>query len=457
MQGIGDRPGRDRAARPGTQKKASTSNRHAGLERGRLPKTGATVKEQLSIPAQLYILDLTASGECLNVDLRWRPVLPGLHVQTTESIQLLTRQTWHRVEEVLPSKSVALRRWIRILAFFLLFASFPTTRSDAQSVPGTDVKTVPLLTGSAGFISTFDDGEPHLGPIVTSIALVPIGQRWLFETRATFESDMVQLPGESGFHGKVHKEVDYAQLDFIANPYLTVTVGRFLTPFGIFNERLYPVWIRNLQTDPLILPIGIGPSNASMGAMLRGGFKAHPQFNINYVVYFSALSTVSPVDSDRFAGGRVGIFVPKARLEIGGSFQHSLQDERSNSFGFHGIWQPTALPMDLRGEYARSKMGSGYWVESAYRLSQVPFFRNELRRTQLVARMQEFFVADLPSDSLLPVNTKQFEFGLNYYFMDGLKGTSSYGRQFSTDGNKNVWTIGLTYRFVVPLGHAGSE
>jgi hypothetical protein len=352
---------------------------------------------------------------------------------------------------------MVLGRCVRVLANFLLFATLFTAPSGAQSLPGTEVRPVPLLTGSAGFISTFDDGEPHLGPIVTSIVLVPVAERWLFETRATFESDMVQLPGESGFHGQVRKEVDYAQLDFIANPYLTVTVGRFLTPFGIFNERLYPVWIRNLQTDPLILPIGIGPSNASTGAMLRGGFKAHPQFNINYAVYFSALSTASPVDSDRFAGGRAGIFVPKVRLEIGGSFQHALQDERSNSFGFHGIWQPTALPLDLRGEYARSKTGSGYWVESAYRLSQVPFLGDELRRTQLVARMQEFFVADLPSNSLLPVNTKQFEFGLNYYFMDGLKGTSSYGRQFSVDGNKNVWTIGLTYRFVVPLGHAGSE
>ena len=76
---------------------------------------------------------------------------------------------------------------------------------------------------------------------------------------------MVQEPGRSGFHGPVEKEVDYAQVDFIANPYLTVTVGRFLTPFGIYNERLYPVWIRNLQSDPLILPIGTGPSNASTG------------------------------------------------------------------------------------------------------------------------------------------------------------------------------------------------
>ena len=335
----------------------------------------------------------------------------------------------------------------------ILFA-FP---AGAQAPPNEEVKPVPLLTGSTGFITTFDGGEPHLHPIVTPLVLVPIGGRWIFETRATFETDMVQLPGRSAFHGTVAKEFEYVQLDFIANPYITVTVGRFLTPFGIFNERLYPVWIRNLQSDPLILPIGIGPSNASTGVMLRGGFRADPKFNINYAVYFSVLSTASPVNSDRFAGGRLGIFVPAARLEIGGSFQHGLQDERSNAFGFHALWQPPILPLDIRSEYARSIVGRGYWVEAAYRLSQVPFLQNELRRAQVVARMQQFFAGENASDALLPMNTKQFEFGLNYYFIDGLKASSSYGRQFSTDGNKNVWTMSLTYRFVVPLGHARSE
>ncbi len=95
--------------------------------------------------------------------------------------------------------------------------------------------------------------------------------------------------------------------------------------------------------------------------------------------------------------------------------------------------------------------------EAAYRLSQVPFLQNELRRTQVVGRMQQFFVGENGSDALLSMNTRQFEFGLNYYLIDGLKASSSYGRQFSTDGNKNVWTMSLTYRFVVPLGHAGSE
>ena len=341
----------------------------------------------------------------------------------------------------------------RAILLILLVLGSLIPLSSAQDPPIDDVKPVPLLTGSAGFITTFEGGQAHLGPIITPVVLVPIGQRWLFEARGDFESDLTQVPGESGFHGTVTKGLDYAQLDFIANRYVTVTVGRFLTPFNIYNERLYPVWIRDLQTDPLLLPIGIGPKNASNGGILRGGFKAHPAFDINYALYFSTLVTTTPVASDRFAGGRVGVFVPKTRLEFGASFQHSLQEQRANSFGFHTIWEPFAMPLELRAEYARSMQGSGYWGEAAYRLSQIPYFQKQLRHTQLVARMQQAFTGASPSDSLFAVNMKQFEFGLNYYLMDGLKATGSGGREFSSGANANVWTVGLTYRFVVPLGN----
>lgn len=386
-------------------------------------------------------------SKCLSSGAESLPI--SSHIRSFGRLRAIRRETGHlRVSALLPTCG-------RIVATAALFVGL-TTILVAQTAQNEEVKPVPLLTGSAGFITFFDGGEPHLAPIIAPVLVVPIGRRWLFESRATFESDMVQLPGQSGFHGKVEKEVDYAQLDFIANRYLTITAGRFLTPFGIYNERLYPVWIRNLQADPLILPIGVGPSNASTGAMLRGGFKARPQFIVNYAVYFSAMSTAEPLTSDRLFGGRVGIFMPKARLEVGSSFQHELQEDRTNAFGFHAIWQPTPLPLDIRAEYARSIRGSGYWVEPAYRLSQVPFWRNEFRRTQIVARLQQFHVGDLPNDDLPSVDTRQFEFGVNYYFMDGLRAASSYGRQFSMDGNKNVWNIGLTYRFVIPLGSAGN-
>ena len=58
----------------------------------------------------------------------------------------------------------------------------------------------------------------------------------------------------------------------------------------------------------------------------------------------------------------VEILIPETRLEFGGSFQHSLEQGHSNSYGFHAVWEPIALPLEIRAEYARSFQGSGYWV-----------------------------------------------------------------------------------------------
>jgi hypothetical protein len=348
-----------------------------------------------------------------------------------------------------------IRFTISILFLTLALTCPPSLR--AQDSETDTPKPVPILSAGTAFVTNFEGGTPHLDPLIAPVVLVPIGDRWLIESRATFEADFSQPSGSSDFRGKVKKEVDYAQLDFIANRFLTISAGRYLTPFGIYNERLYPVWIRDLQSDPLILAIGLGPSNAGTGVMTRGGFAIHPKVNLNYAAYFSTLITTSPMDSSRFAGGRVGLFLPGPRIEVGGSFQHLLQDERSNSFGFHFAWQPPRVPLDLRAEYARSKQGSGYWIESAYRLSQIPVWHDVLRKTQVVARVQQYFTGELQSDALPPVNTQVVEFGLNYYFRDDFRAVSSYGRQFSSQGNENVWTIGLTYRFVLPLLPAASN
>src|SRR5437879_12279010 len=111
----------------------------------------------------------------------------------------------------------------------LTLSTFLAFRSDAQAPQSEDVKPVPLFTGSAGFVTSFDGGEAHLGPIASPVLLIPLNKRWLLETRATFESDMVQEPGLSGFHGRVAKALDYAQLDYVAAPYRTGPVGGVLT------------------------------------------------------------------------------------------------------------------------------------------------------------------------------------------------------------------------------------
>jgi hypothetical protein len=77
-----------------------------------------------------------------------------------------------------------------------------------------------------------------------------------------------------------------------------------------------------------------------------------------------------------------------------------------------------------------------------------------MRRVQLVARMQQCYLGKVLDAALPPANTNMFEFGLNYYFRDDMRFVSSYGRQFAPEsGNLNVWTLGVTYRFVLPAGH----
>ncbi len=336
--------------------------------------------------------------------------------------------------------------------------SQPAADPNAPDVILPAVTPVPVFSMGIGMVTAWPGGQPNLEPLISPVGLIPIGQKWLIEGRGTFESDLFPDPSGPGWKGSLEKEADYVQLDYIANKYVTVSVGRFLTPFGIYNERLYPIWIRDLQSDPLILPIATGPSGAGTGAMLRGGFNLTPKAVVNYATYFSTNITTAPFDSDRNWGMRMGIYLPGPRLEFGGSFQHLLQDDRSNAFGFHFAWQPMPLPLDIRAEYARSHDGSGYWVESAYKLSQVPVWSNEMRHVQLVARMQEFYPGRDENYDLPGVNTKLFEFGMNYYFRDDVRFVSSYGRQFAAEGaNENVWTVGVTYRLLMPVGHGDAR
>ena len=330
----------------------------------------------------------------------------------------------------------------------LLTANMASAQETAE-----ESRPTPVVSGSMGFVPIVQGGNTTLVSIVSPVVLVPIGEKWLIESRGAFEGDFTRGAPGAHFGGKVNKELEYFQLDYIANRYVTITAGRFLNPLGIYNERLYPVWIRNLQTDPLILPLEGGSVD---GLMLRGGVALNSAVNVNYTTFFSAQTSTNKLESERALGGRVGFFFPRQRMEIGATLQHALVNVRSNRFGFHFEDQPFSIPLELRAEYAQSVAGSGWWMEPAYTLSQVPWLNSVMRKTQLVLRYQQFYLGNGQNDDLPAADTRSVESGLNYYICDGLKLTASYGREFSAIGDQNVWTVGVAYRWVLPVGRGGS-
>lgn len=341
------------------------------------------------------------------------------------------------------------RRLSTALLLLLLLGPFARAQSN-----------VPIISGGAGFIATREGNFTFLQPVITPVFAAPVGDRWLFESRVDLREFFLQA-GSGPYSHQFFDTIEYAQVDFTAAPWLTIVAGRFLTPFNIYNERLSPIWIHNLQDPPIIYPIGTRTNSYNDGLMVRGVFLARDNYELHYTAYFSTLSTIKKLESGRSTGGRVGAFFPKSGLEIGASYQKLLQDNRDNSEGAYLSWQPSALPLDLRSEYAHSEVGQGYWIEGAYRLSRFRGLDSLLGRVQLVGRMEQFFHGSTPdlTGALPTADMQKPELGFNYYLPHEVRLSASYGRQLSSAGNVNVWNFGITYRFLFPLypGKSGAQ
>ena len=311
---------------------------------------------------------------------------------------------------------------------------------------------VPVIAGGAGYVHNVNGGVTTLEPQIDPVLLVPFGSHVLLESRTDFTGFFQRKTDSSqAFAGKVFKTVEYAQLDWLADTHLIASVGKYILPFGLYSERLQPIWIRNLQDSPITATIGTRTSGAGDGAMLRGVLRQTSAYSIQYSAYFSARSNINQLEAARTAGGDSSIYLTNARLELGTSYQRFLQDRQINSVATYLSWQPSRIPLDLKLEYDHSYAGRGYWLESAYMLRDVPSAPAFIKNVQLVGRVQQFYPEHGGGNGVPSLNTERVDFGLNYYFHDDLRFISSYGRQFQQGANANVWNIGFTYRMLWPL------
>jgi len=312
-----------------------------------------------------------------------------------------------------------------------------------ESPEKTEIRGTPYLGGYALFTTTYTpDRFTQIGTVLTPVLLIPFGNKWLIETKFVLDGEYKRDANSMQWDQTLGRNFELIQLDYIASRYLTVVAGRFLTPFGIFNERQHAPWIKKLQIQPFIAT-GAPSGN---GGMLKGAFEIGSAVQLNYAAYFSALTTMETIKTRRTAGSRIGLAFSNHRLEFGTSFQRVLQDGQSSSFGFDATWLPLRVPLEVRAEYSNSVEGDGYWVEAGYRFS---------RRNEGVLRMEQFFVPSGFSQPVNPgpggdlpiVNTRRPMLGWNYYLRDGIKFGISYGRQFTARGDTHVGNVVVVYRF----------
>ncbi len=152
---------------------------------------------------------------------------------------------------------------LKILITFVLF--FMLSKSlMAQQEPSHKF----LLSGY-GFTNLEIEGD---NPAQFEIGFNPIFL-WSINNNILFESEL-EFEIEDNSTVVV---IEYAQIMYIANAYMTLGAGKFLSPNNIFSERYHPAWINKIPNMPLGLS-GHGSaqllSGTQVGLQIRGGIPA---------------------------------------------------------------------------------------------------------------------------------------------------------------------------------------
>jgi hypothetical protein len=244
--------------------------------------------------------------------------------------------------------------------------------------------------------------------------------------------------------------LEYADMSYLLNDYVTVEAGRFLTPFGVFTERLHPKWINKLADKPLVYADGntMLVPESEQGVQLRGAVPLGDAVKTTYVLWVTngpGLNTdadnAGTLDFERTTdnndhkafGGRVALF-PIPEVEVGYSAEFARVGGKTTEFSnvdadIQGVdvsyvHDSTALKgaVDLRAEWLWSHVQPfdygtdggrfrndrwGGYVQAAYR----PTFGDAIvRKLEPVVR---FDMINQPDTAPNNQDEQRLSFGIN--------------------------------------------
>lgn len=338
-----------------------------------------------------------------------------------------------------------MRRTVSFLVVAFLFGWLPA-RAQAQ-------KAKFIVTGFMSWEFLTQQGAPntfdlfHFSPIF----LFQANDKLLTRAEVEFE------------HGRAEIGLEYAQLDYLLNDYVTISGGKFLVPFGAYNTRLHPDWIAKLPTMPLaddrVVPVDWGQA----GVMASGAVGLSGYRKVNYAAYVvnglegeeggdipdlrKEEDDQDLVNNNKAVGGRLGI-VPVKGVEVGFSGYTGKYDAvpsprlHLNLMGVDAEFHPKDF-LEFRGEFnqadqevtdpaAKDSLGylvkRGYYAQGAVKLA--PTGVDLLNPVELVVR---FSGQDFPGDA---EDVQELSPGINYYVTNTAIVRASYRFNWEKAGFK---------------------
>ncbi len=277
---------------------------------------------------------------------------------------------------------------------------------------------------------------------------------WKPTDRLFFEAEVHIALGET----ESHLDLGYAHLSYLVNDYLTVGAGKFLLPFGTFQERLHPSWINKLPTAPMATGL-LGESG--LGVQARGGMSIGSS-KINYVVYYIngpsfqetrqlagslAFNRNADNNNSKSFGGRFG-FLPIPEMELGVSLLRGRVGNSGSAnnkvdslavgvdFAYAREFEAIKGRLDLRGEFT--------WVDTDDVIFAGPFnaftFDNKRHGWYVQAAYRPTLMDVKLGDQ---IELKNLEFIIRY---DSVRKPGPSKQGFDRAGiDRNQITLGLDY------------
>jgi hypothetical protein len=370
-----------------------------------------------------------------------------------------------------------------ITILLLLFGSF----LNAQSIGDTTAATTVMppakygsnnfaVFGNAEMIYFKDKNNSQFGAVnFKPIFLWKISDKLFVEAEPEFETG----------GGSLDIGLEYANMVYIVNPYLTLHAGRFLPKFGAYRGRMGEGFINRFSTAPVGFGDGgIGAMN-EVGVGAQGGFGVGDS-KINYELYVSNGPQIlsDPANTGQFeyeayignnnskaVGGRIGILpLTNSSLEIAYSFQtKSKTGEAGTPYENVGVTMQAvdlnywghllAIKSDIRiiAEWKHQKVDnavyykadsttftfnnnpSAYYIAASIRPAHLQ--SNFLRNLELAGRYSEFM---RPNDAPWGGKTNQFALSLDYWLKWNTVLKLTYQTEKNTD---NAFYAQLVFGF----------